>query len=136
VGVLTIGDIVSTDLTVGDGVSTVALNGEIEFGGSALTATSTGLFFDYSQAGVFGVVDGSATSAYCLGAQATACGIIAQGSAIEFQSAVNGSPLGVGVVQIAAASPVPEPATWAMMVLGFAGIGLVGYRRAAKPAIG
>jgi hypothetical protein len=25
----------------------------------------------------------------------------------------------------------PEPATWAMMLLGFAGMGFVGYRRAA-----
>ena len=27
---------------------------------------------------------------------------------------------------------VPEPATWAMMLLGFAGLGLVGYRRTAS----
>jgi hypothetical protein len=27
------------------------------------------------------------------------------------------------------ASLVPEPSTWAMMLLGFAGLGFVGYRR-------
>jgi PEP-CTERM motif len=27
---------------------------------------------------------------------------------------------------------VPEPSTWAMMVLGFAGLGFAGYRRAAR----
>ena len=27
-------------------------------------------------------------------------------------------------------SPVPEPSTWAMMLLGFAGVGFAGYRRA------
>jgi PEP-CTERM motif len=31
---------------------------------------------------------------------------------------------------------VPEPSTWAMMLLGFAGLGFAGYRRArmARPA--
>jgi PEP-CTERM motif len=28
----------------------------------------------------------------------------------------------------------PEPSTWAMMVLGFAGLGFAGYRKARKPA--
>jgi PEP-CTERM motif len=31
-------------------------------------------------------------------------------------------------------SAVPEPATWAMMLLGFAGVGFVSFRRKAKPA--
>jgi hypothetical protein len=29
---------------------------------------------------------------------------------------------------------VPEPSTWAMLLLGFAGIGFMAYRRKAKPA--
>jgi hypothetical protein len=33
-----------------------------------------------------------------------------------------------------AVSGVPEPATWAMMVLGFLGVGFVGYRRKDKAA--
>jgi hypothetical protein len=37
-----------------------------------------------------------------------------------------------GVFNIAAA--VPEPSTWAMMILGFAGVGFVTYRRKLKPA--
>lgn len=32
-------------------------------------------------------------------------------------------------------SAVPEPSTWAMIILGFAGIGFVAYRRNAKPAL-
>jgi hypothetical protein len=28
----------------------------------------------------------------------------------------------------------PEPSTWAMMVLGFAGLGFAGYRRTRKAA--
>jgi PEP-CTERM motif-containing protein len=31
------------------------------------------------------------------------------------------------------ASAVPEPSTWAMMLLGFAGIGFMAYRRKSKP---
>jgi hypothetical protein len=34
----------------------------------------------------------------------------------------------------ATVSAVPEPATWAMMLLGFAGVGFVAYRRKATPA--
>ena len=30
---------------------------------------------------------------------------------------------------------VPEPATWAMMILGFAGVGFMAYRRKSKPAL-
>jgi hypothetical protein len=29
---------------------------------------------------------------------------------------------------------VPEPSTWAMMILGFAGIGFMAYRRKSNPA--
>jgi hypothetical protein len=32
-------------------------------------------------------------------------------------------------------SPVPEPSTWAMMILGFAGVGFMAYRRKSKPAL-
>lgn len=42
----------------------------------------------------------------------------------------NGSP-SVLELQVAA---VPEPSTWAMMVLGFAGVGFLAYRRKSSPA--
>jgi PEP-CTERM motif len=32
-------------------------------------------------------------------------------------------------------SPVPEPSTWAMMVLGFLGLGFAGYRGAKTKAV-
>jgi hypothetical protein len=34
-----------------------------------------------------------------------------------------------------AVSQVPEPSTWAMMLLGFAGLGYAGFRRASAPRI-
>ena len=36
---------------------------------------------------------------------------------------------------LSSTSAVPEPSTWAMMILGFAGIGLMAYRRKSKPAL-
>lgn len=33
------------------------------------------------------------------------------------------------------ASAVPEPSTWAMMILGFCGLGFMAYRRKSKPAM-
>jgi hypothetical protein len=30
---------------------------------------------------------------------------------------------------------VPEPSTWAMMLLGFVGLGLMAYRRKSKPSL-
>ncbi len=32
-------------------------------------------------------------------------------------------------------SAVPEPSTWAMMIMGFCGLGLMAYRRNSKPAL-
>jgi hypothetical protein len=39
------------------------------------------------------------------------------------------------ILDVTFASPVPEPATWALLLLGFAGIGFVAYRRNSKPAL-
>ena len=38
-------------------------------------------------------------------------------------------------VSITLASAVPEPSTWAMMILGFAGVGFMTYRRKSKPSL-
>jgi len=39
-----------------------------------------------------------------------------------------------GAVSFDTVSAVPEPSTWAMMLLGFAGVGFITYRRKSKPA--
>jgi PEP-CTERM motif len=36
---------------------------------------------------------------------------------------------------LASVNAVPEPSTWAMMILGFAGVGFMAYRRKSKPAL-
>jgi hypothetical protein len=43
----------------------------------------------------------------------------------------NVGPSGAGLFG-AVIAPVPEPSTWAMMILGFAGIGFMAYRRSRK----
>jgi len=39
------------------------------------------------------------------------------------------------IADFTTASAVPEPSTWAMMILGFAGVGFMAYRRKSKPAL-
>jgi PEP-CTERM motif len=39
------------------------------------------------------------------------------------------------VLTISAVAAVPEPSTWAMMILGFAGVGFMAYRRNGKRAL-
>jgi hypothetical protein len=43
-----------------------------------------------------------------------------------------GSPVFLSAESVAA---VPEPSTWAMMILGFAGVGFMAYRRKSQPAL-
>jgi hypothetical protein len=39
------------------------------------------------------------------------------------------------VLDVGPVAAVPEPSTWAMMVLGFFGLGFMAYRRKSKPAL-
>jgi len=44
-------------------------------------------------------------------------------------------PANLGLDTVSVASAVPEPSTWAMMILGFAGVGFMAYRRTKKPIV-
>jgi hypothetical protein len=50
-----------------------------------------------------------------------------------FPLVVNGNVTAVTGPDPVGAAPVPEVSTWAMMLVGFAGLGYVGYRRARQP---
>jgi PEP-CTERM motif len=39
------------------------------------------------------------------------------------------------ISSITISAAVPEPSTWAMMILGFTGVGFMAYRRKSKPAL-
>ena len=71
-----------------------------------------------------------------------------QGGSLSIVPIVNGVPgfnsLANGFVNFSltneqpytpAVAAVPEPSTWAMMLLGFAGIGVLAYRRKSKPVL-
>ena len=46
-----------------------------------------------------------------------------------WNSNTGGSTGNVGATLESTVAPVPEPSTWAMMILGFAGIGFMTYRQ-------
>jgi hypothetical protein len=51
---------------------------------------------------------------------------------------ISGGNFGLWDVQLSSitvSSPVPEPSTWAMMILGFFGVGFMAHRRKSKPAL-
>jgi hypothetical protein len=126
-------------------------NSAVSLTGGALTATSTELLFNFSDTApsllsfasnnFFGG-SGGVDFQYCGADAATPCftSISNVSSAITLALVAPGtgstqdSVLESGITQIAAASSVtpptvPELSTWAMMLLGFAGFGFVGYRR-------
>jgi len=41
----------------------------------------------------------------------------------------------IATLTVSSVSAVPEPSTWAMMILGFVGVGFMAYRRKSKPAL-
>jgi unsaturated chondroitin disaccharide hydrolase len=52
---------------------------------------------------------------------------------LRLQNVLDGQPDWV-LYSPAATSVVPEPSTWAMLLLGFAGLGFAGYRRRLRPS--
>jgi hypothetical protein len=53
----------------------------------------------------------------------------------SFQAVSGGPALGQPMTGTLTISAVPEPSTWAMLILGFAGVGFMAYRRKSKPAL-
>jgi hypothetical protein len=85
------------------------------------------VFLNSSPIGTFSTTSGQAF------AVTTGTGLLTVGSnTLSFKGAGLGDNTAfVDDVNVAA---VPEPATWAMLLLGFAGLGFVGYRRKNKMA--
>jgi hypothetical protein len=56
-------------------------------------------------------------------------------ASLFFTDAANGGSGSVTVQNVTPTPGVPEPSTWAMMLLGFAGLGFMAYRRKSKPVL-
>ena len=54
------------------------------------------------------------------------------GSSLSPDTTLNGVSLKGGGANPAESSPVPEPSTWALLIVGFAGVGAFAIRRAGK----
>lgn len=104
----------------------------VEDTGSALSATATGLSFDYSGSGEFliqandpGPYSGSHYFCFSTGGACLAGETISPGFIYADGAVLTGESAPVGTQPIGVAGGVPETPTWAMMILGFAGLGSI-----------
>jgi hypothetical protein len=74
------------------------------------------MFGFLDKGGVFSTIDPFGSTAV------TANGINGLGHIVGFYTNADGNTVGFE-------TSVPEPSTWAMMLLGFAGLGFLGYRK-------
>lgn len=106
------------------------------------TATKSGLFYNFSSSSNGNIIFYSFAGGFndvCFNDKSQSCSdnISAIGLTVGDQD------LGINIIpetgnfEFAAISAVPEPSTWAMMIIGFAGIGALLYtRRKSEPPIG
>jgi hypothetical protein len=58
-----------------------------------------------------------------------------QSGTIDAKGNLAGLPFLAAITTDTAVAAIPEPSTWAMMILGFAGVGIMAYRRKNKSAL-
>jgi hypothetical protein len=59
----------------------------------------------------------------------TANGINDSGNVVGFYVNAAGATIGFDSTRFGSTLTIPEPSTWAMMLLGFAGLGFLAYRK-------
>lgn len=135
-GTLTTADILSFDLslTVGFVSSSFTSGGNFvpDISGSDLTATATGLFYDFGGPLSFFNL-GSPTDAtfLCFGNDSGCVTNGGTGITAAISGLIGQSPAQSGVVEIASVAPVPEPSTIALLGSGLLGFAAVVRKRLA-----
>src|SRR6267142_1701729 len=108
---------------------------------TSFTATLTSLFFDFNATvgTPYLLFQGNNGSLLCLAGAPGNCGEGPSKITVNVFGSGSNPPISqsgnVEIATVALTTAVPEPSTWAMMILGFAGLGFMGYRRKSKPAL-
>lgn len=136
IGVLSAGNFIQWNLNVVGNGNTDTLtdaNSHVFIGGSSTTATAANIFFDFANPSpsylLVQKIFGSANNYVCAASTPYPSTPCYQGASVVPDSVFNStaqfsSPSGNQIIATAAGA-VPEVASWAMMVLGFGGIGIV-----------
>jgi hypothetical protein len=90
------------------------------------------LNFNYSSSGEFGSLTGFLITGMLSAANLAAVGITPTATDPEGQVFRFNNAFITASDQTAPGAAVPEPSTWAMLALGFVGLGYAGWRRSAK----
>jgi hypothetical protein len=139
-GVLSAGNFLDWDLTlngVGASYHLTRPPSVVELVGSGVSATPTKLLFDFGAAGDNHLLfqDGlySGTQYWCAASSAATC-LQGQTVAPQFYSAPSGQNVQFSGQQVIGVAAVPEPAVWAMLLMGVAALGAMLRRRRAGVA--
>jgi hypothetical protein len=124
-------DVTVAAFSFSDGVNTITNVNKVSDNINFTTDASSGAVISWSISltGSLGSINTD-----CVG-QCSLQNVIPNGADVVTDSAFNSTAFNTDTPGTWAVSAVPEPSTWAMMLLGFAGIGFLAYRRNTKPAL-
>jgi hypothetical protein len=143
IGALQASDVVSWNLQLTDNLHPYSVDltptnsGVVPGSGAGLVASASGLSFDFSESGALFAIQGTTHGFFSgyqyLCFQATSGPCVAGETIVPDYYSVDG----VSATGLSGTRPlnVPEPATWALMALGFAGLGFAGCCASRKTAL-